>query len=137
MANQAHVRVPAAIVLPLLLFASVVPASDQSRSEPIDIVAMAVDVQTIVVRNQAGRLTSCSVGEVIEGSGWQLAHVAGGQATLQATHRHNGAIVSMQVGVGQRIDARAVELVPNAQAPPAGSKAGQSQPAVVAQDDKR
>lgn len=91
--------------------ASLVPAA--AIAAPIVVVAVADDVQRIVIRTADSKLVSIAKGDLVDGKRWYLARVLGATAILESRTRYKGARVEMRVVTGQSIDAEQVSPTGN------------------------
>lgn len=90
-------------VVAVLSVASATTASAESAGS-YAVVAMAADVQVLVVCDGEGRLVSYAKGDVVGGTEWRVVSVRGGSAMLEAVQRKAGAKVELRVKVGDRFD---------------------------------
>ena len=96
-------------------------SAESARSYAV--VAMAADVQTMVVRDGEGRLVSCAGGDVVAGTEWRVVSVREGSAMLEGVRRQAGAKVELRVKVGERFDPHApLTTHESAVAPPGGTR---------------
>jgi len=106
-------------VLAVLSVAAATAGAESARSYAV--VAMAADVQTMVVRDSEGRLVSCARGDVVAGTEWRVVNVRGGSATLEGVQRQAGAKVELRVNVGERFDPHVPLTTHESVAAPLGS----------------
>ena len=73
-------------------------------ARPVVVVAVASDVQRIVIRDPHDKLVSVSKGDVVDGTSWRLVGVHGSAAMLESTTRYKGSRLQMNVTAGQVLD---------------------------------
>jgi len=79
-------------------------AAGDSRLQSIQVVAVAADVHSIVVRDGRAQLARYVEGAAIAGTTWHLVRVSGDSATLTCAQRLRGSAVEMLVHVGDHIN---------------------------------
>jgi len=75
-----------------------------SGAQAIEVVAVAADVHSVVVRDASGRLMRYGEGATIVGTAWRVAHVSGDRVTLASTQRLRGSVVELPLRAGDRVD---------------------------------
>lgn len=75
-----------------------------AMARSVVIVAVANDVQRIVIRDAHDKVVSISKGDFVDGTQWRFAGVRGSTAMLESAERYKGARLEMQVTAGQTID---------------------------------
>ena len=91
--------------------ALLVPAA--AIAAPIVVVAVADDVQRIVIRTADAKLVSLAKGDLVDGKRWYLARVVGSTAILESRARYKGANVEMRLVAGQSFDSEQASLAGN------------------------
>lgn len=84
--------------------AAFVFASMPVAARSVVVVAVANDVQRIVIRDTHDRLVSVSRGDFVDGTPWRLVGVRGSTAMLESTARYRGSRLEMRVTAGRAID---------------------------------
>jgi len=70
----------------------------------ISVVAIADDVQAVVLRDDQGSLRRYAIGAAVADSGWHIARVAHGRVTFEFSQRIHGDVLALQLGAGDSAD---------------------------------
>lgn len=87
-----------------VVFTMALLVSAAATAAPVVVVAVADDVQRIVIRMADSKIVSLAKGDLVDSTRWYLARVLGATAILESRTRYKGASVEMRVVAGQSID---------------------------------
>jgi hypothetical protein len=81
---------------------------------PITIVAVASDAQSVIVRDEQGKLHRYRAGDALAASDWTVTRVAGAYAFFRSTRLFRGKPLEWRAHVGDRLDLAATARTPAA-----------------------
>ncbi|MEO8958019.1 MAG: hypothetical protein ABI304_03685 [Rudaea sp.] len=94
--------------LSTMLLSSTFARADSVAASPLpnrlDVVAVAADVQAVVIRDSHGEARRYTSGESITGSHWRVARIANNQVVLESLQRFHGNVLSLRLAPGQHVD---------------------------------
>ncbi|HET8941386.1 MAG TPA: hypothetical protein VFN13_05310 [Rudaea sp.] len=91
----------------MLLICTVANAADaDAAASPnrLDVVAVAADVQAVVIRDRSGEVHRYAAGDAVTGSHWRVGRIADNQVVLESLQRFHGSALSLRLAPGQHVD---------------------------------